>query len=342
MAVWLAEHGRDTAMITWDEGVPAPKEHNGVALYHMCRRDQGIPGLRFVVPRWTSLYRALRAADADVYYYNCGDMGLGQIAAWTRRNRRKLIFSISSDADVQKELPALKTARDRLLYRHGLRHCDAIIAQTNTQRELLEGNFGLPAQVLSMPSAGAGIAMDHRKSEPIRVVWIGRLSREKRPEWFLELADRLPGLNFEMVGGANISTPYARGIVERANSMPNVTVSGRIPHNRMHEVYGRSSILCSTSRFEGFPNIYLEAWSAAIPVVATCDPDGIIHDHGLGFSADSVETLAEAINALAASPERLRAISMAARNYFERKHSTEAAMQAFADFLVGVTQEEPA
>ena len=41
-------------------------EIDGVRVFKMCRRDAGLPGLRFLWPRWTSLNTGLRYADADV------------------------------------------------------------------------------------------------------------------------------------------------------------------------------------------------------------------------------------------------------------------------------------
>src|SRR3990170_4082161 len=55
LAKWLAGRDYRVSLVTWDEGQPPGLEVEGVRVYKLCRRDEGIPGLRFFYPRWTSL-----------------------------------------------------------------------------------------------------------------------------------------------------------------------------------------------------------------------------------------------------------------------------------------------
>jgi glycosyltransferase involved in cell wall biosynthesis len=329
MAKWLARHGHRVAMVTWDEGETAAA-HEGVELLPLCRREAGLRGLRFFVPRWSSLNRALERAAADIYYYNCGDLGLGQVTMWTKRRGKSCVFSVASDADVDRALPNLRSARDRWLYRWGLQRCDAIIVQTETQRRALQSAFGRDATVLPMPCEGVPNVAGRRESGRARVLWVGRLSAEKRPHWLLDIAAKLPHLEFELVGAANVDTDYARSVADSARRTGNVTLTGRVPYEHMEECYRRASILCSTSMFEGFPNIFLEAWSAGIPVVATCDPDGLIASRQLGLVGHTVEELAAAIDALARSAPLRESVGRRARDYFLERHVVDRAMQGFA------------
>jgi glycosyltransferase involved in cell wall biosynthesis len=334
MAKWLARHGHRVGMITWDEDVVANTVHDSVELFRLCRRDAGLRGLRFFVPRWTSLNGALARADADIYYYNCGDLCLGQIALWTRAHHKRLIFSVASDADCESTLPNLRGAREKALYRYGLKSCDAIIVQTQKQQRLLQREFGRDSVVLPMPCEGLP-AIDRANDDgSVRVLWIGRISAEKRPDWLLDVAERLPQRQFEIVGAANAATAYARSVVERAQRMPNVTLTGRVPYDHVADCYRRASILCSTSAYEGFPNIFLEAWSAGIPVVATCDPDELIATRNLGRIGDTVGELAAAIELLAQSSDLRRQVGTRAREYFRERHTVDHAMQGFVDFFV--------
>ena len=68
MARWLAARGYPVQMLTWDEGQPDEIEIDGVRVFKICRLDGGLVGLRFFHPRWTGLVRAMRRADADLYY----------------------------------------------------------------------------------------------------------------------------------------------------------------------------------------------------------------------------------------------------------------------------------
>jgi len=153
MARWLAARAFDVDMVTWHEGQPDGGYHRGVRVRTLCRREAGLPGLRFVHPRWTSLNSALGRARADVYYYNCGDMGLGQISLWCRRKRVKLVYSVASEPDCDPRLPSLRDVRERILYRYGLHRASRIIAQTHRQQRLLREGFGVESIVLPMPAS---------------------------------------------------------------------------------------------------------------------------------------------------------------------------------------------
>jgi glycosyltransferase involved in cell wall biosynthesis len=336
MARWLVRHGHRVSMITWNEGSDTAGEHDGIAVFPMCRREEGLPGLRFFHPRWTSLHRALSSADADLYYYNCGDLGLGQIAFWARAHRRRLVFSVPSDPDCMPSLPALHNRRERVLYRHGLRNCDAIIVQTHKQQRLLEEGFGLASTVLPMPCEGLHDQPLARSSSAVRVLWVGRISPEKRPDWFLDIAERLPQWEFDLVGAPNEDSAYARNVIERAARLPNVTLSGRVAYDQMPERYRRASILCSTSVYEGFPNVFLEAWSGGIPVVATCDPDGLIASRDLGRTGQSVEELTAGVAELGGNARLREDVGSRARCYFHEHHMVDRAMAEFAKLFARV------
>ena len=109
LARWLTTRGYRVSMITWDEGQPDDQLIDGIRVIKVCRSDAGLPVLRFVYPRWTSLVRALRKADADVYYQNCGEYVTGQVATWCRRHGRRFVYSIASDPDCDAALDCKST-----------------------------------------------------------------------------------------------------------------------------------------------------------------------------------------------------------------------------------------
>src|SRR5690348_2266728 len=82
LARWLAGRGHRVTFITWDEGQGDDCVIDGVRVIRVCKQSDGIPGLRFLAPRWTSLNEALSKADAAVYYQNCGEHVTGQVALW--------------------------------------------------------------------------------------------------------------------------------------------------------------------------------------------------------------------------------------------------------------------
>ena len=338
MAIWLASRGWDVSMIVWDDPDDKATEAHGVRIVRLCSLDDGVPVLRFFHPRWTSLNAALEAADADIYYYNCGDLGLGQIVAWARRRNKPVVFSVPSDPDCDPELPALGSLRERVLYRYGLTRCEHIIVQTEKQRGMLESGFGKASTPLRMPCVGfSNSTVDEPAGDDrFNVLWVGRISEEKRPDWVQELARHAPDIDFTIVGGPNRDSEYSRGVLSDEAALPNVSFVGRIAHEDMGPYYARADLLICTSVYEGFPNVFLEAWSTGTPVVTTCDPDGLVQSEGLGYSASDLPGLAEAIRQLAGDAELHTRMCASARDYFDNNHRLDPAMEAFETCFVDV------
>ena len=332
MARWLARHGYPVSLLTWDDGQDDEVVIDGVRVLKMCRRDAGLPGLRFVHPRWTSLVRAMRRADAQVYYHNCGEYVTGQVALWCRRHDRGFVYSVANDMECDPQLPDMKTIRERVLYRFGLRHADAVIAQTRTQKKMLQEGFGVDSTVIPMPCWDSQDEHDGPPRSPDargdRVLWIARITEQKRPDRLVDLARACPDFRFDLVGPSE-GTDYADRACRQAGTLDNVTVHGPAPRERVADFYRQAVCLCCTSDYEGFPNTFLEAWSYGVPVVSTVDPDGLIAERGLGAVAEDAEGLAAAIRRLIESPDDWRQASANARQYYLDNHAPQTVLPRF-------------
>ena len=331
MAKWLAKRGHKASMLTLDEGQEDGIEIDGVKVYKMCRKEAGIKGLRFFWPKWTSLKAAMKRADADIYYQNCGGYETGQVAMWCRRHGRKFVYSVASDPDCDFRLPAMRTLRDKLLYRYGLKHADAVIVQTQRQQNMLQEGFSVKATLIPMPCEGSdsNITQKDLSVKKSSVLWVGRISREKRFEWLLDIAKKCPDITFDVVGLANSDSEYSSTLIKRNAAVPNIKIHGRVTHADMFQYYRCSAVLCCTSSYEGFPNTFLEAWSCGIPVVSTFDPDGVIAKYNLGWTASSVDELVNAIRASINQPKKWQAASESARKYYLKNHTPDSCIEQF-------------
>ncbi|HEX3716449.1 MAG TPA: glycosyltransferase family 4 protein [Verrucomicrobiae bacterium] len=328
-AKWLAQKGYRVSFLCLDEGGPQIEVIDGVRIIKTCGRFAGIKGLRYFHPKWTGLVRAMRQADADIYYHNSCECVTGQIAMWCRLRRRPFVFSSQCDTDFDPKLPCLETALDRSLYRYGLRHADVRVVQTEAQRVAVDSGFGLDAVVIPMPCPEAeNFTMGELESRPKRVLWIARLCKQKRPDRLLDLAEACPDIQFDLVGPVYPDS-YAREVFERAKKIQNVTVHGPVPRERVPELYKNATCLCSTSDFEGFPNTFLEAWSHGLPVVSTFDPDALIATKNLGIIARTVPELQAALRSVLRDPNRYRELSQNGRRYFVENHRADMVLPKF-------------
>jgi glycosyltransferase involved in cell wall biosynthesis len=339
MARWLAGRGHAVSLITWDEGQADGGFIDGVRMLKLCRRDEGLPGVRFFHPRWTSLNHALGRADSELYYQNCAEYVTGQVAWWCRRNNRRFVYSVASNPDCDARLPEMHTVRERVLYRYGLTHTDRIIVQTEQQKNMLTRGFNLDAISIPMPCPGPSAteyAPPVHSSQEFRVAWVGRIAPVKRLEALLDAADQLPDIQFNVAGKPDSSDKYAGALFERAQTLGNMVLHGHIPRCRMSDFYRKMSVLCCTSAYEGFPNSFLEAWSHGLPVISTVDPDRLISKRGMGVFADSVTELVSAIRRLKENEKVWRSMSANARSYYAETHAVEPAMLKFENLFLDV------
>ena len=330
MAKWFAEKGHKVSLLTWVEGNASDEVIDGVHVIKICRQDSGLPGIRFFTPRWTGLISAMKRANADVYYQNCGEYVTGQVAMWCKANNKKFLYSLASDADADVTLPVMKKWRERVLYRYGLNNADQILAQTEQQRTLLKSGFSLESIVMPMPCPDKSEGKSAQFSdENFTVLWAARIHVCKRLELLLEVASELPKVNFVVGGSPANEDEYYQMLFAKMSHLKNVTYLGMVAREEMPALYRASSLFCCTSEYEGFPNTFLEAWSHGLPIVSTFDPDHLIRERQLGFDAVTKDDLVLGIKKLCSDQLLWQQYSDNARAYYQENHSVEQVMERF-------------
>jgi glycosyltransferase involved in cell wall biosynthesis len=329
----LVRGGYSVSFITLDHGQPdGERLDTGIRVFKAYRLDEGVRGVRFVYPRLAKLWAAMSRADAEIYYQRGAEAETGLVASWCARRDRRFIFAAAHDTNFLPALEMLGSFHERALYRYGLRRADRIVVQTEQQLRLLREGFALDATIVrncwSPPEEPKAIA-SQRLDDPVMVLWVGRLSQEKRPEWLVALARDRPETHFEVVGHANTASPLATGIANALRSLPNVTWHGFLSHDRLQEVYSRATFLVCTSKSEGFPNVFLEAWGQGVATVSTVDPDGLIKAHGLGSVASRYEDLLRLVDQACADPAQWRERGREAADYVRANHAPAASARAF-------------
>ena len=173
------------------------------------------------------------------------------------------------------------------------------------------------------------------------VLWFSTYKPSKRPDWFLDLARRLPDLRFVMIGFP--PSPETNESWQAANraaaELPNLEVHGFV--DPASDFLRAAALVVHTSPLEGFPNILLEAWSYGVPTVTAVDPGGVVESNGLGEVADSVDALEQAVVGLMADPDRRTGLGARARDYVEQHHGPDATFEPLAALLDKVIAKAP-
>lgn len=331
------ELGFDVSIVVHDHGQPRVTTIDGIRAVAAHRRNAGVRVLRFVHPRLTSVLRAMREIDADIYYQSPAAPWSGIVAWFAKRNRKRSIIRIASDSDCLRGKSSTRfrqqpNVRDRWLFDYGVLNASLLAAQTEQQRELLARHYGVHSEILN-------IAVDHpakasAPSKNIDVLWVGNLRQVKRPDIALEMARRLPHYRFAFVGG---SVPggeaYFRQMESEAKTLPNVTFVGAVAYQAVEAWFERSRVHLNTSDYEGFPNTFLQAWIRRVPVVSFFDPDGLIRRRALGLHCSGMLEMQAALERLLRNPAECAEIGLRAYAFASSAFSAHQIAARYLDLL---------
>jgi glycosyltransferase involved in cell wall biosynthesis len=292
-------------------------------------------GARGQLAETAAIWRAFRRADADAYIVRGSGGHLVAAGSYCRILGRRLIFSSSSELDFDFQRPD-RNPRMLGFYRRSLRLADELVLQTGRQHELALRVFPdrepvvIPSFAEPAPGANGSGAY---------FLWADRLVEYKLPDRYVELAEALPDARFRMVGAVSDETPpgMAERIRSAAERVPNLELFGPRPRSELLEEMREAVALVKTSRVEGMPNAFLEAWARGVPVLSlNVDPDARIERNRIGVAAGgSMDLLVEAAATLWAKPDERRAIGDRARRFIEEVHSPDAVADRWVALLEG-------
>lgn len=159
---------------------------------------------------------------------------------------------------------------------------------------------------------------DHRSG----IIWIGRDSDEKRLDLFIE-AVRLLKEPIFIVGW--ISEERKEQIRKRFTSnIDRVNFMGQLEHDKVIKLLQRTSVLVSTSRFEGYPKVVIEAMANGCVCVATNVPglNDLIEDGQTGILiCQRSASIAEALGFICEDVQRRAILAKNAWQFVNRNNS---------------------
>jgi glycosyltransferase involved in cell wall biosynthesis len=341
----MAERNIEVSFIVGDYGQPDLEIFDGIKVIKSFAPFKGNRKIRFI-PDMARIRRAMQVADADIFNQRSTSFFTGQISFFAGSLGKAFTFSIGIDYNCYPDCQGLLTWPMPILYRYGIRHADAVIAQTEKQRELLMNNFGQESVLIRNGIAiyeenGKRIANggSSPKDRP-EFLWVGSFRRRKRPELFLELARRIPEADFTLVGGPGDDIPFYREISNQARTIPNLNYEGFVPPGKIEGFYERAYIYINTSVLEGFPNTYLHSWRKGVPVFTMeIDPDSIIEKNGVGVVTGNLDGMIREVKGICRAPDKRTMMSKKSLEYVRNNHDirdkTEEYINLFEKIILG-------
>ncbi|MGJ0523815.1 glycosyltransferase [Burkholderia gladioli] len=224
----------------------------------------------------------------------------------------------------------------------------------------LEAAYGLkldPGKIVLIPHGLAVKTMDHEgrsmgQPDTVNLLFVGRLEPRKGIDVLLdalsEVMPDLPNLRVRLIGDDTLPAPdgrtYKETFVKSAAGRKlgdRIVFEGKAPEGVVRAAYAQCDMFVAPSRFESFGLVFLEAMREGKPVIG-CDaggmPEIISADvSGLLAAPGDVKSLAQAIRALAGSPDLRGRMGAAGKRLFEERFtSTRMASDSAALYALAV------
>jgi glycosyltransferase involved in cell wall biosynthesis len=280
-----------------------------------------------------AIWRCFQRADAEAYIVRGSGGHVLAASTFCRARRRRFVFSSSSELDFDFERPD-RNPRMLQIYKGSLRLAARLALQTEAQRELA---------MRVLPDSDPVVIPSFAEPAPSRngtgeyFLWADRLVEYKLPDRYVELAEALPDARFRMVACPGAETPpgMAERIEAAAERLPNLELLPPRPRSELLEEIRNAVAVVKTSRVEGMPNGFLEAWARGVPVLSlNVDPDGKIANNDIGVAAEgSMERLIEAAGTLWRDRELRTEVGERARRFVHEVHSPGAVADRWVALL---------
>ncbi len=261
------------------------------------------------------ILKKMHDIKANIYYQRTGGVATIITSMFCFLTRKKIVFHLSRDEQLDAGYPYDKSRFIRWLYRLAIRKAEVIFVQNNLQRKKLKklGRNGIVIKNLVNTDVNSSEKEDF-------VLWVGNISNAKKPLTCISLAKELPQYKFLMIGN-----PADRGLSEnvkrKAEATPNLEFLGFKPYIETDEYFKRAKVFVNTSKLEGFPNTFLQAWRYKTPVVSlNVDPDEIICNYELGFHSKTFDAMKRDVRQLMENTELNQRLGNNGKRYVTEKH----------------------
>ena len=281
---------------------------------------------------WRELREAVRECKPEIIHTHTFKAGLiGRLV----RGKHKHIHTFHGHLFEDRSFSGLEKKIITLIEKWLAPRADVLISVGhNVGKELREEGIGVGQKWVSIAPGVEALTLleqsDAQKSIGVNesemlIGWMARMTSVKNPNLLLQVASRLPDVQFVMAGGGDLLETI------KSNAPENVKVIGWADSATF---WSAVDIAISTSDNEGMPVALIEAQLAGLPVIATNvgSNSEVIQDEVTGLIASrSVDALVGAVNRFTSLPSLIRTQGDKGRVRASKEFSLEKMIRSHAD-----------
>lgn len=235
--------------------------------------------------------KSIRRLKPDIIYWRFNKNLFLPVVRWTYQQNIPFIFAASSVNDVDPWFLAnsdkvrftkkLKNLSKSLWHHLGYRYIDALTVNNKEHLHKLKvrPQFFIPN--------GMNSNFQTFDWDKPYCAWISNLKSIKRPEIYVKLAKEFEasGIDFIMVG--KMMKKRYKWLADREKVPTNLHYLGFKTPEEINGILRSSLFHIHTCYPEGFPNVFIQAWSQKVPSVSFgYDPNDYLQTKNIGYHAD--------------------------------------------------------
>ena len=263
------------------------------------------------------LWELLRVRKPAIFHLHLAQAYVPEMV-WLAAKLRNIpyIVHFHIDAEPSGRLGFLFVLWKRWVQSSIIKDATRVITLSLDQSNLIHERYQKPKDKITFIGNGVGrefleIGKTNRVFHtPLRLIFVGRLSVQKRPERLVEaLALVNPGVTLDIVGEGE-DRAELESLVAKLK-LTNVKFLGKLHGKELLEAYRNADVFVLSSDREGMPLVLLEAMSTGLPIIGSnvLGIRELISEVGVLVDNPSSETFAKAINNLLERPGELQRLS---------------------------------
>lgn len=320
IATELAKDDRfSVSLVVADYGQPNEQVRQNVRLLKSLRFGQNpLTGM-------CKISRALKQADADIYLIKTASPGVPLVQHFCKHHHRKFVYRTAHQDECDgvycREHPLIGS-----FFIRSLKQADCVFAQNQTDADRLKQRYQIDAVVVANAHRICENSETNRKS----VLWVGRSTAFKQPDYFLELARAFPNQPFIMIcPKATDDSQYAT-LAQDARKIPNLEFVEGVAFAEIDRYFQEAKVFVNTSRAEGFPNTFIQACKCGTAILSyAVNPDGFLDSCQCGICCDGQkEQLVERLKELL-DGKRFWELGRSGIDYVRRVHDITQVIELY-------------